>query len=76
MRRCGVIATVCADVRPARPAVDCAREFAANAVSTSAVHDPQRQLMAQLDYNIMYRWFVELDMDDAVWDVAVFTKNR
>ena len=32
--------------------------------------------MEQLDYNILYRWFVGLDMDDAVWDVTVFTKNR
>jgi IS5 family transposase len=29
-----------------------------------------------LDYNILYRWFVGLDMDEAVWDVTVFTKNR
>ena len=36
----------------------------------------ERQLMEQLDYNILYRWFVGLDMDDAVWDVTVFTKNR
>jgi transposase len=36
----------------------------------------ERQLMEQLDYNILYRWFVGLNMDDAVWDVTVFTKNR
>jgi transposase len=36
----------------------------------------EQQLMEQLDYNILYRWFVGLDMDDAVWDVTVFTKNR
>jgi len=36
----------------------------------------ERQLMEQLDYNILYRWFVGLDMDEAVWDVTVFTKNR
>src|SRR5579872_7071880 len=36
----------------------------------------ERQLMEQLDYNILYRWFVGLGMDDAVWDVTVFTKNR
>src|SRR5580704_13162472 len=36
----------------------------------------ERQLIEQLDYNILYRWFVGLDMDDAVWDVTVFTKNR
>ena len=36
----------------------------------------ERQLMEQLDYNLLFRWFVGLDMDDAVWDVTVFTKNR
>jgi transposase len=36
----------------------------------------ERQLMEQLDYNLLYRWFVGLAMDDAVWDPTVFTKNR
>jgi hypothetical protein len=33
-------------------------------------------LMEQLDYNLLFRWFVGLSMDDPVWDVTVFTKNR
>jgi transposase len=36
----------------------------------------ERQLMEQLNYNLLYRWFVGLEMDDPVWDVTVFTKNR
>jgi transposase len=36
----------------------------------------ERQLMEQLEYNLLYRWFVGLEMDDEVWDVTVFTKNR
>src|SRR3978361_1386024 len=36
----------------------------------------ERQLVEQLDYNLLFRWFVGLGMDDAVWDVTVFTKNR
>lgn len=36
----------------------------------------ERQLMEQLQYNILFRWFVGMNMDDAVWDVTVFTKNR
>ena len=36
----------------------------------------ERQLMEQLTYNIMFRWFVGLSMDASVWDVTVFTKNR
>ncbi len=36
----------------------------------------ERLLMEQLDYNLLFRWFVGLSMDDAVWDATVFTKNR
>lgn len=36
----------------------------------------ERQLMEQLDYNILFRWFVGLSMDDRVWVPTVFTKNR
>jgi transposase len=36
----------------------------------------ERQLMEQLDYNLLFRWFVGLNIDDRVWDVTVFTKNR
>ena len=36
----------------------------------------QRQVMEQMNYNLLLRWFVGLEMDDAVWDVTVFTKNR
>jgi transposase len=36
----------------------------------------ERQLMEQLDYNLLYRWFVGLAPDDAVWDPTTFSKNR
>jgi transposase len=36
----------------------------------------ERQLMEQLDYNLLYRWFVGLGVDDPVWVPTVFTKNR
>lgn len=36
----------------------------------------ERQLMEQLHYNLLYRWFVGLNPDDQVWDVSVYTKNR
>lgn len=36
----------------------------------------ERQLMEQLDYNLLFRWFVGLNPDDAVWVPTVFTKNR
>jgi transposase len=36
----------------------------------------ERLLMEQLDYNLLFRWFVGLAMDDPIWDATVFTKNR
>ncbi len=36
----------------------------------------ERQLMEQLDYNLMFRWFVGLGIDDPVWVPTVFSKNR
>jgi len=36
----------------------------------------ERLLMEQLDYNLLFRWFVGLSMDAEVWDATVFTKNR
>jgi hypothetical protein len=36
----------------------------------------ERMLMEQLEYNFLFRWFVGLNLDEAVWDVTVFTKNR
>lgn len=36
----------------------------------------ERQLMEQLDYNILFRWFVGLNLDDPIWVPTVFTKNR
>lgn len=36
----------------------------------------ERMLMEQLDYNLLFRWFVGLEMDEPVWNHAVFSKNR
>lgn len=36
----------------------------------------ERMLMEQLDYNLLFRWFVGLSMDDPVWDATTFSKNR
>jgi transposase len=36
----------------------------------------ERLLMEQLDYNILFRWFVGLALDEPIWDPTVFTKNR
>jgi transposase len=36
----------------------------------------ERLLMEQLNYNLLFRWFVGLEIDDAIWNHAVFSKNR
>jgi transposase len=36
----------------------------------------ERLLMESLNYNLLFRWFVGLNLDEPVWDVTVFTKNR
>jgi len=36
----------------------------------------ERQLVEHLEYNMLYRWFVGLEMDDEVWHATTFTKNR
>jgi transposase len=36
----------------------------------------ERLLMEQIEYNLLFRWFIGLSMDDKVWDHSVFTKNR
>jgi transposase len=36
----------------------------------------ERQLMEQLDYNLLFRWFVGLNADEPVWDASTFSKNR
>ena len=36
----------------------------------------ERQLMEQIQYNLLYRWFIGLAMEEAVWVPTVFTKNR
>jgi transposase len=36
----------------------------------------ERLLMEEIDYNLLFRWFIGLNLDDEVWDATVFTKNR
>jgi transposase len=36
----------------------------------------ERLLMEQLDYNLLFRWFVGMEMDEPIWNATVFTKNR
>ena len=59
-----------------RPSI--APEYVLRALLLQAFYSVRsvRQLVEQLDYNLLFRWFVGLGMDDAVWNHAVFSKNR
>jgi len=59
-----------------RPSI--APEYVLRALLLQAFYSvrSERQLVEQLDYNLLFRWFVGLNMDDAVWNHAVFSKNR
>ena len=59
--------------RPSIPPEQLLRALLLQAVYTIR---SERQLMEQLDYNLLYRWFVGLSPDDPVWVPTVFSKNR
>ncbi len=62
--------------RVGRPSIPPEKLLRAQLVQVLYTVRSERQLMEQLDYNLLFRWFVGLNMDDAVWDPTVFTKNR
>lgn len=59
-----------------RPSIPPERLIRASVLQMLYTIRSERQLMEQLDFNILYRWFVGLGMDDPVWDATVYTKNR
>jgi hypothetical protein len=73
----GSVAGIREAVRQARPTIDSAGEML-RALLLQAFYSvrSELQLMEQLDYNLLFRWFVGLSLDEAVWDETVFTKNR
>ena len=64
------------DARTGRPSI--APEKLLRALLLQVLYSirSERLVMEQLDYNLLFRWFVGLDLDASVWDVTVFTKNR
>jgi transposase len=62
--------------RVGRPSVPPERLLRALLLQAFYTVRSERLLMEQLDYNLLFRWFVGLSMDDAVWDATVFCKNR
>ena len=62
--------------REGRPSIPPERLLRALLLQAFFTVRSERQLMEQLDYNLLFRWFVGLALDAVVWDVTVFTKNR
>jgi transposase len=62
--------------REGRPSIPPERLLRALLVQAFYTVRSERQLMEQLDYNLLFRWFVGLSIDDRVWDATVFCKNR
>jgi len=73
----GVIRRVRRAVCGGWTALDCAGTAVASAAVASAVFAAERAAVDGGDeLYLLFRWFVGLEMDDEVWDVTVFTKNR
>ena len=77
----GVIATM--DGEPdalyadtGRDSIPPERLLCASLIQTLSSIRSERQLVGHIDYNLLYRWFVGLGMDDAVWDHSTFSANR
>jgi transposase len=62
--------------RDGRPSIPPERLLRALLLQAFYTVRSERQLMEQLDYNLLFRWFVGLSADDPVWDATVFSKNR
>ena len=62
--------------REGRPSIPPERLLRALLLQAFYTVRSERQLMEQLDYNLLFRWFVGLSTDEPVWDATVFCKNR
>lgn len=80
-----MVDTVLADLSPAfaalyapvgRPSIPPEKLLRALLLQVLYSTRSERLLMEQLDYNLLFRWFVGLNLDDPIWDATVFTKNR
>lgn len=65
-----------ADIKGGRPSIAPEKLLRAMLLQIFYSIRSERQLMEQAQYNLLFRWFIGLSMDDAVWVPSVFTKNR
>ena len=62
--------------RVGRPSIPPERLLRAQLLQVFYTIRSERLLMEQLDYNLLFRWFVGMDMDEPIWAPTVFSKNR
>lgn len=65
-----------ADVKGGRPSIAPEKLIRAMLLQVLFSVRSERQLVEQISYNLLFRWFVGLSIDDAVWNHSVFSKNR
>ena len=65
-----------ADIKGGRPSIAPEKLLRAMLLQVFYSIRSERQLMEQVQYNLLYRWFIGLAMEEAVWVPTVFTKNR
>lgn len=65
-----------ADIKGGRPSIAPEKLLRAMLLQVLYSIRSERQLMEQVQYNLLFRWFIGLSMDDPVWVPTVFTKNR
>lgn len=65
-----------ADIKGGRPSIALEKLLRAMLLQILFSIRSERQLMEQTQYNMLFRWFIGLAMDDAVWVATVFSKNR
>ena len=65
-----------ADIKGGRPSIAPEKLLRAMLLQVLYSVRSERQLMEQVQYNLLFRWFIGLSMDDEVWVPSVFTKNR
>lgn len=77
----GILASMSAEIAPlyadtGRPSIAPEKLFRALLLQILYSVRSERLLVEQLDYNLLFRWFVGLSIDDPVWDASTFSANR
>lgn len=65
-----------ADIKEARPSIAPEKLMRAMLLQVLYIVRSERQLVEQIQYNLLFRWFVGLAIEDTVWNHSVFSKNR